>query len=195
MVRVLGWDRRLVKFFFTGITRWKDSRNRLHWWEHQKPPLAVRKGDLCPLGSAVDLGDSGVQRGPAGMCFPCIPQAFWFSRLCSCSFSSTSAMSLLYECVNTVIAGEGLATGSRVGGCGTWKALPTPTWASRWGPVVQGGSQLSLPPVPATLVWSPLGGVDGSWHICPLSPLVPVLLGLPPAALGHSFLCQQDHFP
>lgn len=43
-------------------------------------------------------------------------------------------MSLLYECVNTVIAGEGLATGSRAGGCGTWKAFSAPTLGAEVGP-------------------------------------------------------------
>lgn len=66
---VLGWDRRLVKFFFMGITRWKGSRNGLHWWEHHKPPLAFRKGDLCPLGSAVDL-TAACRGGQQARAFP-----------------------------------------------------------------------------------------------------------------------------
>lgn len=68
------------------------------------------------------------------MGLPFISQVSWSSRLCSSSSSSTSAMSLLYECVNTVIAGEGLATGSRAGGCVTWKALPAPTLGAKVGP-------------------------------------------------------------
>lgn len=40
------------------------------------------------------------------------------------SFPSTSAMSLLYECVNTVIAGENQLPGSETGGCHRWEALP-----------------------------------------------------------------------
>lgn len=38
----------------------------------------------------------------------------------SVSPPSTSAMSLLYECVNTVIAGESRLPGSGTGGCWSW---------------------------------------------------------------------------
>lgn len=147
------------------VEKQKGSGNGFSVWECQRPPLAVRKGGSCPLGNATDPGDSRVHGGPADVRSPCISQASCSSRLCS-SPSSTSAMSLLYECVNTVIAGEGQPPGRGQAAVARGKPSLLPPWAPRWGPTVQGRPQDPSPHVPATPLWIPLGGGDGSWHTC-----------------------------